>query len=1256
MLALPHAVDGFSQGLLHTEADFDRMATKVAEQAQPWYSGYQALISEGYAQLGTDPRPLETVIRGGEGQNVAQMYIDIQRAYLLAVRWKVTGDTAYADKAVQFLNAWQYTMTTLTGNADRFLAAGIYGYEWANVAEIMRTYSGWSATDAENFGNWLVTHYYQKNHDFLVNHNGAAITNYWANWDLCNIASMLAIGVYTDSQAIYDEGLDYFYDGGGNGSIDRYVYHVHDGNLGQWQESGRDQGHTTFGVSLVGPIMQMVWNQGLDLFSYDNNRFLAGAEYVAKYNLGYDVPFEQYSWGTGQSGAWQTHTVVSNAGRGNGRPGYELVYQHYANVKGIDAPWTQQRVDSHFPEGWDRGGDEFGFGTLTYTLDPYPAELSKPSGLTAVNYEGTVKLNWWGAVYADSYNIYRANSESGPYTQIASGITDLLNYTDFGMPAGEYFYKVTGVIDGNETDASNIVEIDTTPAMIVHLEFDETNGTTAADSTGNGAEGFLNNGASWTAGNSGNAVNLSGSNQYVSLPEDVTEDLSDFTIAAWVKLDSVSTWARIFDFGDSNGRYLFLTPRANSGNVRFAVATNYGYNEDIIEGDAALPSNQWVHVTVTLAGKVGRLYINGQLVGTNAAMNLNPFQVGGTSNNWIGRSQYPDPYLDGQVDDFRIYNGALSTGEIFELATGLTAPTVLPQPTVVSATAVPSGLIDLSWNGARGATYSVKRGTQDGGPYFTVATGLTSPSYSDTGLTAGTTYYYVVTNDNLGGQSDPSDQVSDTALPPLPGIPAELSAGAVSTTEIALHWTAASDAASYTIKRATTSGGSHSILETGVTDTSYSDTGLSTGETYYYVVSAVNAAGESADSTEAFATVTSLTLRLKFDETSGSVAQDSSGNGWDGALVNGPLWNIARIENGVRLDGSDDYVQLRAGVTTGLTDYTIATWVNFDTISNWTRVFDFGTGTSTYMFLTPQNGANGRLRFAISTNGGLGEQQINTNTTFTVRRWYHVAVTWSGNTGILYVNGTEEGRNSAMTLNPSSLGTTTQNYIGKSQYPDPYLDGTVDDFRIINRALTPSEVSQLAYAPTQLGDYDLDGSVTGMDFLAWQRQYQRAVPVFTGADGDGTGKVDQDDLQVWDDYYGSGVAALSAGLLAPSELQEPQLAAIQVSSDNAIATDLALDRRAGTNVDRGMWFLTIENRDSSSSKAEAVAPEPFEPVHESANARTESLTPCKSAARQRRTTRRDLLHGNPAKQSTLSSERESESRESAEAIDQDLAF
>jgi hypothetical protein len=102
-------------GLLHTEADFTRMQTKVAAGAQPRLSGWNALTANGYSQLGANPRPLAEVTRPG---NVAQMYIDIYRSYQCALRWKVSGDGRYADQVVRFLNAWSTTMTSLTNNLN----------------------------------------------------------------------------------------------------------------------------------------------------------------------------------------------------------------------------------------------------------------------------------------------------------------------------------------------------------------------------------------------------------------------------------------------------------------------------------------------------------------------------------------------------------------------------------------------------------------------------------------------------------------------------------------------------------------------------------------------------------------------------------------------------------------------------------------------------------------------------------------------------------------------------------------------------------------------------------------------------------------------------------------------------------------------------------------------------------------------------------------------------------------------------------
>ena len=183
-----------------------------------------------------------------------------------------------------------------------------------------------------------------------------------------------------------------------------------------------------------------------------------------------------------------------------------------------------------------------------------------------------------------------------------------------------------------------------------------------------------------------------------------------------------------------------------------------------------------------------------------------------------------------------------------------------------------------------------------------------------------------------------------------------------------------------------------------------------------------------------------------------------------------------KIGSAVYLSGNGDYVQLPTGIVNGLTDFTVSAWVNPSQNSAWSRIFDFGTGTNDYMMLTASEGG-GPLRFAITTSGNGNEQQLTAPSTLPLNTWSNVAVTLSGTTGTLYVDGTPVATNANMTLNPSSLGLTNHNYIGKSQFSDPYLNATVDDFNIYNSALSASDIAALASGQPGTGnvaDYKFD--------------------------------------------------------------------------------------------------------------------------------------------------------------------------------------
>ena len=172
-------------------------------------------------------------------------------------------------------------------------------------------------------------------------------------------------------------------------------------------------------------------------------------------------------------------------------------------------------------------------------------------------------------------------------------------------------------------------------------------------------------------------------------------------------------------------------------------------------------------------------------------------------------------------------------------------------PVGLAANAAGTTQIDLSWNAAGGATsYSVKRSTTSGGPYTTISSGVVATSYNDTGLTSGTPYYYVVTAQYGSTESTNSDEAS--ATPPVPSSPSGLAAAPVSATRIDLAWSAASGATSYHVKRSTTDGSGYVTVGNSTTP-AFSNTGLAAGTRYYYVVTAIYGATESANSDQASA-------------------------------------------------------------------------------------------------------------------------------------------------------------------------------------------------------------------------------------------------------------------------------------------------------------------------------------------------------------------------------------------------------------------
>ncbi len=405
-------------GVFNCESDFARMREKIANKEEPWLSAWNNLLNSPEASLNWYSSATTTVIRGGTGDNVVKLYRDVAAMYQHALIYKINGDISHGSKAVELLNSWSAINKSISGNADRYLASGLDGYQLANAAEMMRGYPGF---DVERFKSYLLNvFYYPMNERFLIGneygapHNDACATNYRVNWDICNMNAMMAISIFCDYKEGYNKVLNYCKNGDGTGNINRAINFVHSPIWGQWEESGRDQGHATGGLALYGLFCEIAWNQGTDLYSYNDSRYRKGAEYVARYNIMKtdtsgawvgkynDLPYTTYSRLMGSNCTWYTESALSPSVRGKYGTCWEMIYNHYARrlgqgdkVKSI-YEILQQQPSSYVPSVNAHADtyDTPGLGTLTFRTDS--DGLILPWSNMDINARSIVKLPVYG--------------------------------------------------------------------------------------------------------------------------------------------------------------------------------------------------------------------------------------------------------------------------------------------------------------------------------------------------------------------------------------------------------------------------------------------------------------------------------------------------------------------------------------------------------------------------------------------------------------------------------------------------------------------------------------------------------------------------------------------------------------------------------------------------------------------------------------------------------------------------------------------
>ena len=208
-------------GLLHNQAELDFIKQKVKAEEQPWFNGWKKLIEADVSGLDWESGAIEDVLRGGYNKpdiGASDLERDAAAAYSQSIQWVVTGETLHALKAIALLNDWASKLKSI-GEHDAKLLVGMTGVNIINGAEIIRhTSSLWHEDDIAQFESMLLNVHYEVIKDFFPAANG--------NWDASMIQTMLSIGVFVDSDAIFQKASNYFLKGEGNGAILHYFNDV----------------------------------------------------------------------------------------------------------------------------------------------------------------------------------------------------------------------------------------------------------------------------------------------------------------------------------------------------------------------------------------------------------------------------------------------------------------------------------------------------------------------------------------------------------------------------------------------------------------------------------------------------------------------------------------------------------------------------------------------------------------------------------------------------------------------------------------------------------------------------------------------------------------------------------------------------------------------------------------------------------------------------------------------------------------------
>ncbi len=299
-----------------------------------------------------------------------------------------------------------------------------------------------------------------------------------------------------------------------------------------------------------------------------------------------------------------------------------------------------------------------------------------PQNLSAEPQKNSILLSWDANTESDieGYTVFRKSDEDDGFQTIARDVksTSFVDYK--AVPGVNYSYAIKAVDEAiNSSNYSNEVEAEATGGddLIAHYLFEENlkdisiNYNNAASS---GEPSYIQK------DDRTKAVSLNGTGAFIQLPSNVA-NFDAVTIATKVFWRGGNSWQRIFDFGNDENEYMFLTPSDNNNKMKFAIKNGGGEQEILTD---KLKINRWIHLAITLGEDDVKIYVDGELVATSTNVSIKPSDFKPISN-YIGRSQFADPTFRGYIDDFMIYNYELPQEEIEKISTEVYTSMVEPE-------------------------------------------------------------------------------------------------------------------------------------------------------------------------------------------------------------------------------------------------------------------------------------------------------------------------------------------------------------------------------------------------------------------------------------------------------------------------------------------------------------------------------------------------------------------------------------------------